>query len=319
MKKSAIIAAAIASLMAGSASADNTVYGAAHASIVSVDNTTTGVKNMQVQTNTSKLGFKGSEDLGNGMKAVYQMEMSYDLTDGGGIGGARNSFVGLAGDFGTVVIGRHDTPAKSAFYAGGNDHIGDSVVDLNGTFGFREVRSNDVIAYLSPQMGDVKYAVAVVPGEGPGTAGAAGDGLTDGISLGVMYAAGGIKVGVGYEDTADLGTGADNNLINLGGSYTMDNMTFGLQYQGLTVGTTDTTIIALVGAFKMDSNTFVVAFGTQETDTAGATVDSSVMNLAINHAMSKRTSVWAGYTDSSDAVGNISESTTFALGMNHKF
>ncbi len=57
MKKSAIIAAAIASLVAGSATADSTVYGAAHASVVSVDNTTTGVKNMQVQTNVSKNWF----------------------------------------------------------------------------------------------------------------------------------------------------------------------------------------------------------------------------------------------------------------------
>ena len=252
MKKSAIIAAAIASLVAGSATADSTVYGAAHASVVSVDNTTTGVKNMQVQTNVSKIGFKGSEDLGNGMKAVWQMEMGYELTGGGqGMGAARNSFVGLAGDFGTAVIGNHDTPAKSAFYAAGNDHLGDSAIDLNGTLGFEEVRAANAIAYISPKFGDVSFAVAIVPGEGPGTAGAAGDGLTDGTSFGVMYAAGPIKAGLGIEDISDLGTGADNSLMNLGGSYTMDNLTVGLQYQTQTDGARDTTIYALAAAFNM--------------------------------------------------------------------
>jgi len=316
MKKSAIIAAAIASLVAGSATADNTVYGAAHASILNQD-IVGGAKNWAVVTNTSKLGFKGSEDLGNGMKATYQMEMSYDLTDGAGIGGARNSYVGLAGDFGEVRLGRHDTPAKSAFYAGGNDHIGDSVVDLNGTFGFAEVRADDVIAYLSPAYGDVKYAVAVAPGEGNGTT--AGDGLTDAVSLGVMYAAGGIKVGVGYEDFADLGNGTDNSNMNLGGSYTMDNLTLGLQYQAQTAGTTDTTIFALVAAFKMDSNTFVASFGNRDVDNNGAATDADVMNLGINHAMSKRTSVWAGYSDVSDTAGGLTEGTKLAFGMNHKF
>jgi predicted porin len=320
MKKSAIIAAAIASLVAGTAAADATIYGAAHASIVSVDTKgATPVKNFQVQTNTSKLGFKGSEDLGNGMKAIWQMEMSYDLTDGAGIGGARNSFVGMSGDFGTAVIGRHDTPAKMAFYAAGNDHMGDTVVDLNGTFKFEEQRASNAIAYISPAFGAVTVAVAVVPGEGAGTATTAGDGLTDGTSFGVMYAADGIKLGLGIEDIADLiPGGADNSLMNLGGSYTMDNLTVGLQYQTQKDGTVDTTIYALVAAFKMDSNTFVASFGNRETDGATKT-DSNVMNIGMNHALSKRASLTAGYTNTSDTAGGLTEGSQVAVGMNVKF
>jgi predicted porin len=98
------------------------------------------------------------------MAAIWQMEMSYDLTEGGGIGGARNSFAGLKGDFGTVLIGRHNTPDKGAFYAAGNDHLGDSVIDLNVSMGFQEDRASSTIAYMSPSYGAVKFAVAIVPG-----------------------------------------------------------------------------------------------------------------------------------------------------------
>jgi predicted porin len=320
MKKSTIIAASIASLLAGvagSAAAESTLYGAAHAAIQHQDvNGAGGKENWEVTNNTSKVGIKGSEDLGNGMKAIYQMEMAYDLTDGGGVGGARNSFVGLSGDFGTALIGRHDTPDKMAFYAAGNDHLGDSVIDLNTTFGFKEDRVSNAIAYVLPAFGDLTVAVAIIPGEDATGNGAVGNGLADGRSIGVMYKAGAVKAGFGYHDKADVTGKSSDTVMNLGGSFTMDNLTVGLQYQALDTSKVDTKIYALVGAFKMDANTLIASYGKNDNDALG---DTNVLNLGMAHAMSKRTTVYVGFTDQSDTVGTMLEGTKYAFGMNHKF
>ena len=335
MKKSIVLAAAVASLMAGAVQAESTVYGIAHASIVSSDVGfgVAAVKNILATDNSSRLGFKGNEDLGNGMKVVYQMEMAYDLVDGGGIGATRNSFVGLAGDFGTVLVGRHDTPDKSAFYAAGNDHLGDSIVDLNGTYKFQEDRVNNAIAYISPALGDLKIAVALVPGEGNGLAGQPGDGLTDGTSVGVMYKAGPIKAGLGILDKADAAGVTEDSLMNIGGSYNMGDLTIGLQYQvdedqaAAGAVATEETIFAVSAAYKMGANTLIANFGNNElkstTGGVSTTIDSDAMGLAVKHSMSKKTTAYVAYSSrdggSATVAGTLAEATLLAVGLQHKF
>jgi len=79
----------------------------------------------------SRLGVRGSEDLGNGLKAVYQIELGVDITNatrdtnianGNRANGFafRNTFVGLAGDWGTFLLGRHDTPAEALHQKSGS-------------------------------------------------------------------------------------------------------------------------------------------------------------------------------------------------------
>src|SRR5574343_219704 len=59
------------------------------------------------------IGFKGVEDLGNGLKAVFQYETEFYADAGGGLTGNRDSFVGLTGGFGTVVAGRLTHPLRA--------------------------------------------------------------------------------------------------------------------------------------------------------------------------------------------------------------
>ncbi|MBC8211417.1 MAG: porin [Gammaproteobacteria bacterium] len=310
MKKSAIIAAAIASLMAGSAAADSTVYGIAHASLTSYDT----ADMWKVDSNGSRLGFKGSEDLGNGMKAIFQMEMAYDLTDGQGVTGAndgakhkpsaRNSFVGLTGDFGTAVIGRHDTPAKAAFYAAGNEHLGDSIVDLNGSFGMNETRASNAIAYISNDMNGLSFAAAIVPGET-----ATDNGLADSTSVGVMYKSGAIKFGLGVDSFA-----SDDTMTTVGGSYNMDDLTVGVQYSSEENAGVDSTALAIVGKFAMDKNALIASIGTSE---VGAT-DGSVMNVAYTIGMSKKTTAYVAYS-SREAGTQKGEDDLMSFGLMTKF
>ena len=71
-----------------------------------------------MQAGNSRLGFRGTEDLGGGLKAVFQLEAQANVDDGTGAAGNggrmfnRNSYVGMEGDFGSVQLGVNDTIFK---------------------------------------------------------------------------------------------------------------------------------------------------------------------------------------------------------------
>ena len=115
MKKN-LIALAVAAAVAAPAAvmADATVYGKINMSIDSQDDGSES--GLFHSSNDSRMGFKGSEDLGNGLSTIYQVEV--DL-DGSGPGadlawqnGLRNTYIGVASNWGTVLTGKHDTPYK---------------------------------------------------------------------------------------------------------------------------------------------------------------------------------------------------------------
>jgi predicted porin len=66
-----------------------------------------------VSSNSSNIGFRGSEDLGGGLKAIFQIESAINIDTGAGGLGSRNSNVGLTGGWGTVFYGNWDTPYKN--------------------------------------------------------------------------------------------------------------------------------------------------------------------------------------------------------------
>jgi predicted porin len=120
---------------------------------------------------SNRIGVKGSEDLGNGLKAIYQVEFGIDLTDtqntavrGNEAVTMRNSYVGLAGNWGTFLMGRHDTPLKIS--TGPLDMFADTMADYNNTVGFNDLRVDNAIAYISPSFSGFQFAGAVHAGGG---------------------------------------------------------------------------------------------------------------------------------------------------------
>ncbi|OOZ36214.1 porin, partial [Solemya elarraichensis gill symbiont] len=199
MMKKAIIAAAVAALIAASAAnAGVTVYGKVHVAIDYFDDDSSGWDDSQwqVKSRASRIGFKGTEDLGNGMSLIWKAESGYDFADGGAWNAARNAYIGLTGDWGTFLYGRHDTPYTMAYYSTGIDAMGDTAMDMNGLGAFHEVRASNAIAYVSPNFNGLTFAGAIVPGEG----GPQGDGLADMWSVSAMYSNNGLKLAAAYED-----------------------------------------------------------------------------------------------------------------------
>lgn len=131
-----LIALAVAGLASAGAFAQSnvTIYGVADGSFesVSADGASSGTgyaSRTRIATNSSLIGFKGTEDLGNGLKAMFQVENQISL-DGPGANATnttnntnsqsmgngwntRDTFVGLTGGFGAVLAGYVSTPQRS--------------------------------------------------------------------------------------------------------------------------------------------------------------------------------------------------------------
>lgn len=155
----------------------------------------------------NRIGVKGSEDLGNGLKAIYQVEFGLNLSaaddnipSGNNGISYRNSFIGLAGGFGTVLVGRHDTPLKIS--TGKLDMFSDTMADYNGTVGFDDIRADNVIAYISPSFSGFSFMGAMVAGGGA-TAGSGlnvnEDSLAGAYSLAAIYNNGPFYASLAYE------------------------------------------------------------------------------------------------------------------------
>ena len=318
-----LIAAAIAAAVAApvASAADTTLYGKAHVSIQSNDNGAND--NYTVNSNASRIGIKGSEDLGDGLKAIFKYEMGYDISDGGSKGpiSARNAYVGLSGSWGTFLAGRHDTPAKVAFYASGTDFLGDSVIDMN-KIGFTEVRADNAVAYISPNMVGFTVAAAVVPGESSSNSTA--NNLADAYSLAAIYGGGGLKVGIGYEVfTDDLnggGTKKDQTMLQVGASYTLGDFTVGANYEDKSdiggVAGNDHTVWGLAGKADLGNNFVVVNYG--EKDPSGPAGTTKRFGVGVGHKFSKRTQVYAAYANQNNPAA-APDTSNFALGMIHTF
>ncbi|MEO3678276.1 porin [Rheinheimera fenheensis] len=147
MKKSILV---IAMTVAGIASAHAepvTVYGQLNVSAQSSDEGEGRFS--ELKSNSSRFGLKGDYALDDGLTLVYQLEWGVDLADVGDGDNitSRNQYVGLAGSFGEIRLGRHDTALKDA--QGKIDLFNDYEADVKNLWR-GEVRASDSVTYYTP-------------------------------------------------------------------------------------------------------------------------------------------------------------------------
>ncbi len=331
MNKKIIAAAIAASFVAAPAIAEPTVYGKIHNSVDFVDGGAAGTQDeVSVEDRDSKLGFKGSEDLGNGLKAVYQMEFAVDTSDLGGFTGGRNTFVGLAGDFGTFVVGQHDTPHKMS--TGKLNFFGDQAGDYKGVAGLEDVRAQDAIAYISPNFSGLTVAAAIVPGgDVPATAND-NDEIAAGMSIAAMYSNGGLYAALAFEDLEDhagpAALGLAEEKVRVGLGYTMDNIGLALVYEdrqdiGAVAGA-DAETIYIAGKYTMGNNVIKAMYA--NIDNSGGAQDQDSWGIGLDHNFSKRTQAYVQYVNgeatprqSNIAASAANDVDVFSIGMAHSF
>lgn len=152
-----------------------TLYGRVYLTVESVEadggtttqNSNTGNR-VRMQDQASLLGVRGKEDLGGGLKAVFQLETAFNPESASGTFANRNSGVGLEGSWGTVMAGRWDTPMKVVITA--VDPWGDlTISDVNGVTmdqGNFSRRQSNMLQYWSPSWGGFAIRAGYVPNEG---------------------------------------------------------------------------------------------------------------------------------------------------------
>ncbi|KAF0163979.1 MAG: porin [Rhodocyclaceae bacterium] len=355
-----LIALAVAGLVSGGAFAQSsvTISGAMDLGIesVSASSATAGVNatsRTRITNNTSWLRFSGAEDLGGGLKAVFQIEQDVNGDTGSATGiSSRNTYVGLAGGFGTAIIGRYDVHYTTHMgivdwgSSGAMPHAANTlniVGQVNGV-GVIGGRLDNVIAYISPsfsgftaQLGYTTGAEATTPNLG---------GKDSAWNLFLKYGNGPVGAfwshtdtnnGNGAARTADLEVTADR----LGAAYDFSGFKVGLIY--------DRTKITLTGAdrasrnawslpisYKAGANNFYFSYAKSGdvTGTAGgANTNASSYALGYARDLSKRTQLGVSYSRINNGsaanldfwtrgVGNVNagaDPSSFYLGMYHSF
>ncbi|MDO9237895.1 MAG: porin [Aquabacterium sp.] len=225
MKKTLLALAAIAASSAVFAQSSVTLYGVVDASVESVKGDKTVTRVTSGNLAGSRLGFKGTEDIGGGLKANFVLENGLNV-DTGATGSStrffdRAAWLGLAGGFGEVRLGRQDSPigdiAGNVLGAQAYDDL--KLLPTRAGNDFR--RSDNAITYLLPTMvpglaAQVQYSTASGVTSASGATGAevAGSNYNKAMGLSVKYVAGPLSAGLGYESIKDNATAANDQKAN---------------------------------------------------------------------------------------------------------
>jgi predicted porin len=288
------VALVVSAPMLAAAQSNVTVYGTMDAAVGVLDTGANGEKSQTVinsgNQSSSRLGFRGTEDLGNGLKALFNVEAGLALDTGVGDSAlfGRRSVVGLQGAFGTVTVGREYTPIS--FIAAGSDIFGQGFYGSNlSAFNSNRLtrRVSNSINYKTTQMSGFTGSASFSAGER--TVEPSGDLM--GVAL--EYANGGLFLGAGYQVLERLAAGDDKEYA------------FGAGYK---FGTVEVKGNFLVGDQVGNNNKFEQAnIGAAMTFGAGKAFVNVQQNkfengakgngfaIAYSYSLSKRTNVYTSY------------------------
>ncbi|MBN8443470.1 MAG: porin [Thauera sp.] len=335
------IALAIAGLISGPALAQSnvTVYGLVDMGYAyRGDNIVDGVKNRSGidsgQAAGSRLGFRGVEDLGNGLKAGFLLEQGLFADTGAGRADgnfSRQSYLYLAHDAaGTVQLGRVYAPQDS-FISGFDPFAGGTVAQVGNIWSLREIRYNNTIKYISPSFSGFNVTAAYSMSIGTNQSGASAP-ATDqvnerlgnendirGWAISPMYQNGPLKVGASFQQrkthdplaantdrnkrtTWDLGASYDFGVAKLSAMYGQGRDKDADAIAGAEAKIRQYFIGATVPVF---TNGAILASYGHSKNTADGANDATATQWAVgyNHALSKRTGLYAAYSDISNKDG----------------
>lgn len=299
------------------AQAAPTIYGQLNLSVDMADVESQGIDAWAVNSNSSRLGVKGEEDLGGGLSAIYMAEWGVSGDGAGTDLDMRNRYLGVKGGFGTVKVGSFDSPLKTS--QGMVDQFNDMTYTDIERYMPGENRLNNLIGYESPKIADaITVSVAIQPGETTG----GDDGLADAISASVVYEAAGLNVALAMDkDVPDSLAVARLDIIRLSGSYTLDALQLGAMFQQAeaSVGGGGKVKSFLVsGAYTMDKNVLKAQFVSTEDE-------ADVIMLGGEHNFTQATKAYLHVAKASwDAGSTIaavpdSDDTVVTIGMQTKF
>lgn len=354
MKKSMIAIAALAAIASVPAMAEVSVYGTVDTAIRTVDNASGGSRSALASDGNAwnRLGFKGEEDLGNGLKASFVLEQGLQLDNGfsaaspaastaagvpapeSRIFGRRSTLSLTSAQYGELRLGRDLTPTYigyrdfDTFGALGLGSLG-NLVDVFGGASTK-VRADNLISYLTPNLGGFTAQISAGNNENPQT-GATGEKYS-GVRMG--YAAGKFAAQVAYGETEGAPVSGQNStfaMTTAGGSYDFGFAKVMGGYVHTTYANTgDTSTYSLGTIVPMGNGEIRAQYAMA--DGLGNN-DANVFSLGYAYSLSKRTALYttmsvltndngskrsvASLNEASPANGQVSKGYEF--GVRHSF
>ena len=329
MNKSKFLFASSLLLISMSAISAPKVYGKLNIALNNNGSDGVNEKEIDLISNSSRLGFKGQLEMQDGLVGLYQIEYQIDPVDGyardevRGENGEikvtdstftqRNSYVGLKGSFGTLKLGKHDTPLKKASLKVDlfNDLKGDIKNITDG-----ENRITSFLGYDSPVFGGgVSISVSLSKGKDDGVVGTDLDGeFGTNLSASLKYDIEVIQFVIATEKASIKGF--DHN--RLGMMIPAGPVTIGLIHTTTesTVGNSvdyDATTISIAGKVADGNGRVKFQYGTSD-KSAGLTQTQ----IGYDHKLFKNFKILAYHTVRSQDAANSDDAHT-GLGIEYKF
>ncbi len=327
MKKS-LIALAVLGSMVGAASAQSsvTLFGILDANLSYGKSGSQTLKSMGTDgIASSRLGFRGTEDLGGGLKAGFWLESAVNPDSGTSNASRfwhRRSSLSLMGSFGEVRLGRFLTnnfTAYGDFDVFGTNGKGDvnKLHSVLGSGASTNVRADNMVGYFLPAMGGLYGSVEMSAGEG--NDGNKSTGVRLGYAAGPLNVSGAVastKAAVSNFKRNTLGASYDLGVVKLSGAYTQN------KYRAL-----KQTVLNVGASMPMGSGSLRASY--TSVDQTGA--DANQFAVGYVHDLSKRTALYGTYSRVSNdgaarfavagspAVAAGKDSSGFEVGVRHSF
>lgn len=309
--KKLLLAAAVAALSTVAAQAAPTVYGKAFLTLDVQEGDLADAERTQLNSNSSRIGFKGSEALSANTDLVYQLEYGIKVDDGSRNFTSRDTYLGLSNkQFGTVLAGRLTAIDDMVNYA---NVTNGGVLGGDDVLAFTPSRANNAVAYVSPSYNGLnflgmyvldektdmtaEYAAGRVPNNGTDSLG------RDAFGVGAKYETDAFNAGATYIQRGDV------KLARVSGSYNVTPaITAGALYQMSDFGGNDNeNALAISGTYKVAQTPWTTYAQVDLVDNAGGVKDNELQRLVIGgkHTFNKNTTghVYGSYLKSGDVDG----------------
>lgn len=281
---------------------------------------------------TSWLGAHGKHELGNGLTAIAGVEMFFqpDSAEQGrfddDIFFARSAYVGLAGGFGEVKMGRTTSLyfLSTILFNPFGDSFAFSPMILTGYGGgglYGDTGWSDSVVYSLPKMGNFNTSIAYAFGEDEG------DTSTNKMAANTFYKSGNFGLTAAVQEVTGSQSGAvglatdDSQLASLLGlSYDIGKSTVYAQYQllrdDLATGDIDRDTLVLSASIAAGPGAVYLGYGYSEISTALAEYERNIYTLAYNLPLTSQFDIYSAYTsDDPDMV----EQTGHTVGIGARF
>lgn len=298
----------MAAILSASAAAEVKLYGKANISFQAVDEN--GDSFSELVSNASRIGVKGTETINDSLEAIYQFEYETAVDDGQNSNdetfNQRNIFIGVKGEFGTVIAGHFDTPLKAA--QNKVDLFNDLEGDIKNLITVNDKRASNQVNYRTPSsLGPVTVSVSVISSEQ--------DDVDDGISTSVAFEQNGLYLAAAIDrdvSTVDEET-IDKKAARLVAQYNFRNFQVGGLYESFDDGMDSYDGFLVSGQYQLHQWALKAQFGQSDIDEEGG----ESLSLGADYKLSENTTLFGYLTTVESDVDT--DADYLGVGIEHKF